>query len=128
MKVGIIGLGLIGGSLSKDLENWLYRKLIGVDRSALHCEKAMDLKLVDEILDMETAIQKSDLLIICTPVDVICSLLPGILDKIAGSRNGDGYGVHQSGCSSCEESSLPWKICCRASHGRNRVFGSGGSH
>ena len=86
MKVGIIGLGLIGGSLAKDLGKLGFATgLIGVDSSEKHCKKALELKLVDEIQDLETAIQKSDMLIICTPVDVICSLLPGILDNIAGS-------------------------------------------
>lgn len=87
MNVGIIGLGLIGGSLAKDLGKLSFASVIsGTDSSALHCEKALELKLIDEILDLDAAIQKSDLLILCTPVDSICSLLPGILDKIEGSR------------------------------------------
>jgi prephenate dehydrogenase len=41
--------------------------------------------LVDEIDTLENAIEKSDLIILSTPVDSICSILPHILNKIAGS-------------------------------------------
>ena len=41
--------------------------------------------LVDENDTLENAIEKSDLIILSTPVNTNCTMLPGILDKIAGT-------------------------------------------
>ena len=41
--------------------------------------------LVDEIDTLENAIDNSDLIILTTPVNTNCKMLPGILDRIAGT-------------------------------------------
>lgn len=83
MKVTIIGIGLIGGSMALALkEKGIATKLIGVDADKNHAEKAIELGLVDEIADMETAIHESDLIILSVPVDKAERLLPEILLKI----------------------------------------------
>ncbi len=83
MNVTIIGLGLIGGSLALALkEKGLAKKIIGVDASEFHAAKAIDLKLVDEIATLNSAITQSQLIIIAIPVDAIAKILPSILDKV----------------------------------------------
>lgn len=48
--VGIAGIGLIGGSLAKDLRTFgLTNRLIGWNRTAAHAERALELGLVDDL-------------------------------------------------------------------------------
>ena len=85
-NICITGLGLIGGSLARNLRlNGFTGRITGVDANPHHCTIAMYRGLADEFLPLEEAVEKSDIIILCAPVDVNCRLLPGILDKIAGT-------------------------------------------
>ena len=59
IKVGIVGLGLMGGSLSLALkqrsETYYF---IGLDHNETHCQQATELGLVDEIIDSLEALKK----------------------------------------------------------------------
>ncbi len=86
MKVAVVGIGLIGGSLMVDLRKRGFAdKIIGVDSNLHHQNIAMLCGLVDEIETLENAIEKSDLIVLSTPVSTNCKMLPGILDKITGT-------------------------------------------
>jgi prephenate dehydrogenase len=83
MRVAIVGIGLIGGSMAlalkeKGFADWV----IGVDSSPEHQIKAIDLKLVDEILPLSEALVKSDLIILAIPVNAAEKLLPSLLDQV----------------------------------------------
>lgn len=81
--ISIVGLGLIGGSVAKELAKAKpAARLMGVDVNPEHAEEALRLGLVQQVLPLEEALQQSDLLILAIPVNVICSLLPRILDHI----------------------------------------------
>jgi prephenate dehydrogenase len=85
-NICIAGLGLIGGSLARSLRlNGFKGRITGVEANPHHCTIAMYRGLADEFLPLEEAIENSDIIILCAPVDVNCRLLPGILDRIAGS-------------------------------------------
>lgn len=82
MKVTVVGLGLIGGSLALDLRGRGFaHEVIGVDTSEEHCRQAQNRGIVDEIKPLDQALQ-SDLVILAIPVGAIVSVLPSILDKI----------------------------------------------
>jgi prephenate dehydrogenase len=86
MTVTVVGIGLIGGSLMVDLrKRGFAEKIIGVDTNMHHKNIALLTGLVDENDDLEDAIEKSDLIVLSTPVNTNCSLLPFILDRIAGT-------------------------------------------
>lgn len=86
-KIAIVGVGLIGGSLAIRLhEKKLSSALIGVEQNAVHAKKAIELELVDEITELDDAIERSDVIILAIPVDQLVKLLPGILDKINKSQ------------------------------------------
>jgi prephenate dehydrogenase len=86
MTVAVIGIGLIGGSLMVDLRKRGFAdRIIGVDTNVLHQNIALLCGLVDENDTLENAIEKSDLIILSTPVNTNCMMLPGILDKVAGT-------------------------------------------
>jgi prephenate dehydrogenase len=84
MKIAIVGLGLIGGSLAIDLRSKkIATRLIGVDFNEGHARKALELGLVDEILPEEKTFAESDVVILAIPVNTIGALLPSILDRVA---------------------------------------------
>lgn len=60
-------------------------KIIGVDNNLHHQNIAVLCGLVDEIDTIGNAIEKSDLIILSTPVNTNCKMLPGVLDKITGT-------------------------------------------
>ena len=83
MKVAIIGIGLIGGSMAIALkEKGIAKKIIGVDASKAHRQKAVEAGLVDETMELEEAVKQVDLVILAVPVNVAEKLLPLILDIV----------------------------------------------
>ena len=87
MIVTIVGIGLIGGSLAMAMkEKNLARKVIGVEANDEHKEKALELGLVDDIMELNEAIKESDLIVLATPVNAVVKLLPQILDKISENQ------------------------------------------
>jgi prephenate dehydrogenase len=81
MNVGVIGLGLIGGSMARDLRAaGVASRVMGVDLSPTHAERALELGLVDVVMDLEEAAGTADVLLVCIPVNAIQSLLPRIMD------------------------------------------------
>jgi prephenate dehydrogenase len=83
MKITIIGLGLIGGSMAITLrKEGVATTLFGIDRNEANASKALELGLVDEILPEKDALSQSDLVIISIPVNATCELLPSVLDAV----------------------------------------------
>ncbi|MDO9184318.1 MAG: prephenate dehydrogenase [Bacteriovorax sp.] len=83
MKLAVVGLGLIGGSMALDLKKCGYvSEVFGVDQSIENQQSALELKLVDKIVTLEGACKQSDIIIIATPVSSVITLLPRILDLI----------------------------------------------
>lgn len=83
MKIAIVGLGLIGGSMALVLkQKGFATKVFGVDNQEAHRQKALELGIVDEITDLESAIASSDLVILSAPVNVCTTLLPRVLDQV----------------------------------------------
>ena len=82
-QITIIGTGLIGGSLALQLnEKGLAANIIGVDSNKQHAEKALEMGLIDEVMELHDAIQKSEVIILAVPVDGILNLLPEILNNV----------------------------------------------
>jgi len=83
MTVTIIGIGLIGGSFALALKDkGIAERVIGVDENHLHQERALSLKLVDEIMDLNAAVDAADLVVVAVPVDIMNHLLPAILNRV----------------------------------------------
>lgn len=81
MKICIIGLGLIGGSLARDFrEKGLASRLLGVDNDPENGRSALALGLVDDMLLLEQAVAQSDLIVCATPVDSLPKLVAQVLD------------------------------------------------
>jgi prephenate dehydrogenase len=82
MNITVIGLGLIGGSIAKDLKSQLNVKVCGIDASEDHVKQALDLGLIHESSDFNSGIANADIVIVSIPVNKIELLLPELLDKI----------------------------------------------
>jgi len=79
----VIGAGLIGGSLALDLKECGFADVVlGVDTNMLHADMAQQLKLVDEIVSLDEGVERGDLIVLATPINVIKQLLPDILTAI----------------------------------------------
>ena len=85
IKVGFVGLGLMGGSLSIALKKipQTYH-FIGLDHNKKHCSEALELGLVDEITDSLESIKECDIIFLSIPVDGIISVAQKLGDLDAG--------------------------------------------
>ncbi len=81
MNIGIIGLGLMGGSLAKAVKRYgISKKVYGFTNSEKNRKEIEELGLVDELVDLETLKKVSDVIILSIPVDAIISMFPNFLD------------------------------------------------
>jgi len=86
MTVTVVGIGLIGGSLMIDLRKRNFTdRIIGVDTNIQHRNIAQLGGIVDETDSLEKAVDRSDLILLCTPVSSNSEMLPAILDRIKGT-------------------------------------------
>ncbi|AZB08169.1 prephenate dehydrogenase [Chryseobacterium sp. G0162] len=84
MKISIIGVGLIGGSMAlklreKNIASFIY----GIDNSKQHIDEALDLKIIDAETNLQQGVKDSDLIILAIPVDAARKLLPNVLDLVS---------------------------------------------
>ena len=82
MNVFIVGIGLIGGSMAKDIKK-LYSEsnIYGIDTNEAHLEEAENIGLIDIKATYEQ-LHLADIVIVGIPVDVMVQELPKILDKV----------------------------------------------
>ncbi len=70
MNIGIIGLGLIGGSLGLDFRT-LGHRVLGVSRQVQTCERAIARGAVDEASVDLQLMQQAEVVFLCTPLGVM---------------------------------------------------------
>lgn len=86
MKIAVVGVGLIGGSMMIDLKKRGFAdRITGIDINIQHQNIALLCGFADETDTLDNAIEKCDLIILCTPVDSNTAMLPYILSRIAGT-------------------------------------------
>ncbi|NLC28620.1 MAG: prephenate dehydrogenase/arogenate dehydrogenase family protein, partial [Campylobacteraceae bacterium] len=80
MRVGIIGLGLMGGSLGLALQKTkLVTSVVGIDHNISHCEDALKLGLINEIVSFKE-IKQCDMIFLAIPVEAIIDILQELTD------------------------------------------------
>lgn len=81
MQLAVVGMGLIGGSVARDLKRAGFAdRVIGVGNKPETTAEALRLGLVDKTASLEEAVKESDLVVMAVPVDVAIRLLPRVLD------------------------------------------------
>ncbi len=82
MNVFIVGIGLIGGSMAKDIKRLNPNSTIyGVDNNKSHLEEALALDLID-VKSSYNDLNLANIVIVSIPVDVMVIELPKILDEV----------------------------------------------
>lgn len=81
-NIYIIGIGLIGGSMAKDIRRVLpASNIYAIDTNKDHLEEAVGLGIVDHIATFED-LPKADLVFVTIPVDQANVFVPSVLDVI----------------------------------------------
>jgi prephenate dehydrogenase len=82
MKVVVIGIGLIGGSMVLDIKA-LHPEatILGMDANENHLQQAIDLGVVEKAGTSED-LADADFVIVSVPVDVALVVLPQVLDAV----------------------------------------------
>lgn len=82
MKVFVIGIGLIGGSMVLDIKTLHPEATIyGIDSNESHLAEAISLGVVEKAATYKDLIH-ADFVIVSVPVDVALTVLPKVLDAI----------------------------------------------
>lgn len=80
MNIAIVGLGLMGGSLALSLRSKDFiNKIVGYDHNEEHIKTALELGLVDEIVDFEL-VKKCDVIFLAIPVNGVIASLENLTD------------------------------------------------
>ncbi|NES82427.1 MAG: prephenate/arogenate dehydrogenase [Moorea sp. SIO2B7] len=82
MKIGIVGLGLIGGSLGLDLREKGF-KVFGVSRKEKTCQRALERGLVDDSSTSLTLLSATEIVFICTPIGAITPTVKQLIPHIS---------------------------------------------
>ncbi len=83
MKIGIVGLGLIGGSLALDLRRRGF-EVLGVSRQSSTCEIAKTRGIVDQVGVSLKLLSGADIVFICTPISKIAPTLKKLIPYLSG--------------------------------------------
>ena len=82
MNIGIIGLGLIGGSFALSARKFIEGSVVyGEDKSDLHQKQALELNIVDQILKPSNYYYM-DVIILAIPVNAALDKVIPLLDKV----------------------------------------------
>ena len=80
MNVAIIGLGLMGGSMALGLKKLDFiNKIVGIDHNPQHQKDALNLQLVEEIVELDD-VKNFDIIILAIPVDGVIALFEKLID------------------------------------------------
>lgn len=91
MKAGIIGLGLIGGSMAIDLKRkGFVQEVLGVEAEPVNAAAAEKIGLVDRVVSFEECLEQCDLVVLAVPVGAAVRMLPQVLDGFRAIEERDG--------------------------------------
>ncbi len=76
MRIGIVGIGLMGGSFALSIRK-VYSdvEIVGYDHNDQHTIEALELGIVDRVVEELIEFKNFDLIILAIPVDGIVSIL-----------------------------------------------------
>jgi arogenate dehydrogenase (NADP+) len=84
MKIGIIGLGLIGGSLAIDFRQ-LGHQILGASRKAETCQQAIARGIVDDASVDLGLMTDAEVVFLCTPLGAIAATLDQLIPHLSAA-------------------------------------------
>lgn len=85
MMLGVVGLGLMGGSLALAArKSDRFDLIAGYDHSPEHEKEAIDRQIVDSVLPLDRLLATADQIILAIPVEAIVALMP----QLTGIKEG----------------------------------------
>ena len=82
MKIGIVGLGLMGGSFALDIKTPFPNSIIyGLDNSEDNLKKALKIGLIDYQIKY-SELNKMDIVLVSVPVNHLLKIIPKVLDTV----------------------------------------------
>lgn len=86
----VVGLGLMGGSLAGALRaSGFSQRFIGYGHREQSLQRGVELGVIDEFtLDLDEAVERADILVICTPTLTAAQMLEHILPRLSGRSGG----------------------------------------
>jgi len=98
-RLCIVGVGLIGGSLARDLRALgQCAEVVGTSRNAAHLRRALELGVIDRYeTRVEAAVEGADMIVVCCPLGAVRSVFGALAGHLAadavitdvGSAKGD---------------------------------------
>ncbi len=83
MKLAVIGIGLIGGSMAIGLKkHYPKMRVFGLDTHAENVQTAKRLGVIETEIKSFSELREMDFVIVSTPVDVCVKILPEVLDNV----------------------------------------------
>ncbi|MFM2230138.1 MAG: hypothetical protein RL607_1396 [Bacteroidota bacterium] len=82
MNIVVIGIGLIGGSMARDMRQiWDQAQISGIDAQSDHVAKAIELGIVDREGSWD-ALSEASIVIVSVPVDKALDVVPNVLNLV----------------------------------------------
>ena len=116
--VGVIGLGLIGGSMALDLKRRGFAaRVIGVEADPVAAEAARTIGLVDEVVSYEDCVAQADIVVVAVPVGTAVKMIPDILTRFqkgaeavsgAFARTGSRSDAEELASATSGSAGVPW--------------------
>ncbi|MGB3615883.1 MAG: prephenate/arogenate dehydrogenase [Elainellaceae cyanobacterium] len=82
MRIGIVGLGLIGGSMAIDLTAASH-EVVGISRRQAICDRAMARQIVSHASTELGCLAGTDVVVICTPLHAITATVEALVPHIS---------------------------------------------
>lgn len=82
MRIGIVGLGLIGGSLAADLRQQGHL-LLGVGRRPETCQQALGRGMVDQAGPEMALLASAEVIFLCTPLSALATTVDQLLPHLS---------------------------------------------
>jgi len=81
LNIGIVGLGLMGGSIAKAVKKYdIAKNIYGYARTPKTIKEIKELNLVDKLMSLEELKNNCDVIILAIPVDSIISMIDDLED------------------------------------------------
>src|SRR5437868_7496262 len=116
-QLAIVGTGLLGSSVARAARaRGVTRRIVGIDHSAAHRERALALGIIDEASAELAHAATAEVVVFCTPVDVIAAQVLAVASVCGAGTLLTDVGSTKGAIVAAVESALPDGLCFVGGH------------